>query len=470
MANKKNKTVFVCQTCGFESPKWLGQCSVCGSWNSFVEEKVTEPAEGDSRRRTGASQAGARKSRPVAIGDVVSGQTSRLDTGIPELNRVLGGGLVKGSLCLISGEPGIGKSTIIIQAASEIAKRYGKVLYVSGEESEEQIKMRSDRVCRGDLKDLFLLSQTNMDEIMAAVQDVQPVFLIIDSIQTMYTDELDSAPGSVSQVRQCGSLLMNIGKGMNIPVFIVAHVTKSGELAGPRIVEHMVDTVLQFSGERSQDLRLLRAVKNRFGTTSELGAFEMREEGLIGVENLSQSFLEGLSESAEGAVATAVYEGTRPLLLEIQALTAPTSVGFARRTAIGLDSQRLGMIIAVLERKAGVTLLNRDVYVNVVGGLRPEGTSCDLAAALAIWSDEKNVKIPADVLCIGEIGLTGDLRPVQAAEKLVKEAARLGFKAVILPQRNIAGIRGAGDIRLIGVRTLAEAITASSQISQKKSV
>ena len=470
MAAKKGKTVFVCQECGFESPKWLGQCSSCGAWNSFVEEKVTEPSEGDARRRTGAVPQGG-KSRPVAINKVESGQKKRLDTGIPELNRVLGGGLVQGSLTLISGEPGIGKSTIIIQAASSIAQKYGKVLYVSGEESEEQIKIRADRVCRGDLSRLFLLSQTNMDEIIAAVQDVQPVFLIIDSIQTMYTADIESAPGSVSQVRSCGNLLMNIGKGMNIPVFIVAHVTKSGELAGPRIVEHMVDTVLSVNGERSQDLRILRAVKNRFGTTSEIGAFEMREEGLVEIENLSQSFLEGLSDSAEGSLATAVYEGTRPLLIEIQALTAPTSVGFARRTAIGIDSQRLGMIIAVLERKAGLTLINRDIYVNVVGGLRPEGTSTDLAAALAIWSDEKGVKLPSDMLAIGEIGLTGDLRPVQAAEKLVKEAARLGFKTVLLPARNLEKLPAKPEgIRLVGVRTLAEAITASSQISQNKAL
>ena len=319
MANKKDKTVFVCQNCGFESPRWMGQCSACGAWNSFVEEKLTEPKEGDSRRRTGPAQSGKR-SRPVAIDKVVSGQTSRMDTGIPELNRVLGGGLVQGSLALISGEPGIGKSTIIIQAAANIAQKYGTVLYVSGEESEEQIKMRADRVCSGDLSRLLLLSQTNMDEILAAVEEVQPVFLVIDSIQTMYTDDLDSAPGSVSQVRQCGNLLMNIGKGMNIPVFVVAHVTKSGELAGPRIVEHMVDAVLQFYGERTQDLRILRAVKNRFGTTSEIGAFEMREEGLVSVENLSGTFLEGLADSGEGAVATAVCEGTRPLLVEIRRL------------------------------------------------------------------------------------------------------------------------------------------------------
>ena len=466
MSNKKSKTVFVCQNCGFESPKWLGQCSACGAWNSFVEEKVVSVSEDDVRRRAAAPL--GQKSRPVPVSQVKSGQSERLDSGIPEINRVLGGGLVKGSLTLISGEPGIGKSTIIIQAASEISKRYGKVLYVSGEESEEQIKIRADRVCKGDLNDLYLLSQTNMDEIIAAVEEMHPVFLVIDSIQTMFTPDIESASGSVSQVRQCGSLLMNIGKGMNIPIFIVAHVTKSGELAGPRIVEHMVDCVLQFNGERSQDLRVLRAVKNRFGTTSEIGAFEMREEGLTAIDNISQSFLEGLNDSGEGALATAVYEGTRPLLIEIQALTAPTNVGFARRTAIGIDNQRLSMILAVLERKAGVTMINRDVYVNVVGGLRPEGTSTDLAVALAIWSDEKNVKIPPDTIAIGEIGLTGDLRPVQFSDKIAKEAERLGFKRMILPQRSIARAKeGAADIQLIGVKTLSEAITASSRISQK---
>ena len=285
----------------------------------------------------------------------------------------------------------------------------------------------------------------------------------------MYTADLESAPGSVSQVRSCGSLLMNIGKGMDIPVFIVAHVTKSGELAGPRIVEHMVDTVLSFTGERSQDLRILRAVKNRFGTTSELGAFEMGTNGLIPVKNLSESFLEGFSGNSEGSVATAVYEGTRPLLLEVQALTATTNVGFPRRTAIGIDNQRLGMITAVLERKAGLTLINRDIYVNVVGGFRPEGTSTDLAAALAIWSDEKNIRIPADLLAIGEIGLTGDLRPVQQAEKLVKEAARLGFKTVVLPKRSLEKMLSKPEgIKLVGVRTLLEAVTAASQIVQKK--
>jgi len=449
----KKKTVFVCQECGYESPKWMGQC-ICGAWNSFVEEVVhdeakTAAAKGRSQRRE--------SSTPTPIIEVKQSAKSRINTGIEELNRVLGGGMVEGSLTLISGEPGIGKSTIITQAAAYISQTKGKVLYVSGEESAEQIKLRADRICNGNLENLYLLSETCLDSVLEAVDKLNPVFLIIDSIQTMYTETLEASPGSVSQVRACGNILMGLGKGRNIPIFIVAHVTKSGELAGPKIVEHMVDTVLSFNGERSQDLRILRSLKNRFGTTSELGAFEMREEGLVEIENLSASFLEGLENGSSGAVATAVYEGTRPLLLEVQALTSTTNVGFARRTAIGIDNQRLSMIIAVLEKKAGLTLINRDVYVNVVGGLKPEGTSTDLAVALAIWSDEKNISIPSDVLTIGEIGLTGDLRPVQSSEKIIYEAERLGFKRIYLPMRNVDKLRKKPEnIELVGVKTVSE--------------
>ena len=460
---KKAQTVFVCQECGYESPKWMGQC-ICGAWNSFVEEKVTSAPASDVRRRTASGVLEGKAPKPVRIGEVQSSQASRIDTGIAELNRVLGGGLVQGSIALITGEPGIGKSTIIIQAASSIAQKEGTVLYVSGEESEEQIKMRADRVCQGDLSNLYLLSETNMENVLEAVNQLHPAFLIIDSIQTMYCSDLESAPGSVSQVRACGNLLMNVAKGMGIPVFVVAHVTKSGELAGPKIVEHMVDTVLQFTGERNQDLRILRSLKNRFGTTSEIGAFEMREEGLVEVDNLSGSFLEGFEDSAEGAVATAVYEGTRPLLLEIQALTGPSGIGFARRTGIGVEANRLNMIIAVLERKAGISLLSRDVYVNVVGGLKPEGTSTDLAVALAIWSAEKGVSIPHSTLIIGEIGLTGDLRPVMHAEKLCKEAARMGFDRIILPKRNLGRVKDVpGGLQLVGVTTVKEAMEASQK-------
>ena len=457
--SKKLKTVFVCQECGYESPKWMGQC-ICGQWNTMVEEKIRESQEDDKRSRAVSGE----KIRATRLSDVKSGNETRIDTGIGELNRVLGGGLVKGSLTLISGEPGIGKSTIIIQAAAKIALNHGRVLYVTGEESAEQIKMRADRVCSGKLDDLFLLAETNMENIIRVQEELRPEFLIIDSIQTMYSDEMESAPGSVSQVRACGNELMKIGKGKNIPVFIVAHVTKSGDLAGPKIVEHLVDCVLNFTGERDQELRILRAYKNRFGTTSEIGAFEMTEEGLTEIQNLSKTFLEGMEDGAEGAMATAVYEGTRPLLLEIQALTSPTNIGFARRTAIGVELSRLNMILAVLERKAGLSLINQDVYVNVVGGLKPDGTSIDLAVALAIYSTCKGLKGSSKVLAVGEIGLTGDLRSVQNAEKIVREAARLGFSKVILPQKNAARLTDLpGGLRISGVNSLREAIQAFQQ-------
>lgn len=453
---KKSKTVFVCQECGYESAKWMGQC-ICGEWNTMVEEKVVE-IQADDKRRRGTSKATA-VGRATPIKEVRSGDYSRMDTGINELNRVLGGGLVKGSLTLISGEPGIGKSTIIIQAAAKIAKIYGKVLYVTGEESEEQIKMRADRVCEGDLEHLFLLAETNMDVIAKVVEEVQPVFLIIDSIQTMYSEDLDSAPGSVSQVRICGNMLMRIGKSGQIPIFIVAHVTKNGDLAGPKIVEHLVDCVLHFTGERNQELRILRAYKNRFGTTSEIGAFEMEEQGLLEIENLSKSFLEGLEDGKEGTMATAVYEGTRPLLLEVQALTSPTNIGFARRTALGVELSRLNMILAVLERKAGISLVNQDVYVNVVGGLKPEGTSIDLAVALAIYSTLKGLPGSSKMLAMGEIGLTGDLRSVQNAEKIVREAARMGFQKILLPRKNAEKIIDIPKgIQLLGITSIKEAI------------
>lgn len=480
---KKAKTVFMCQECGYESPKWMGQC-ICGAWNSMVEEKVIEIDEKDKRRRTssgagkGVSGGGifgadaeidGRAGKPVKLSQVTSGEKERIDTGIGELNRVLGGGLVPGSLTLISGEPGIGKSTIIIQAAANIAAEKGTVLYVSGEESEEQIKMRADRVCSRLPDNLFILAETNMENIDAVCQQLKPEFLIIDSIQTMYSAELDSAPGSVSQVRACGNDLMRIGKVYNIPVFIVAHVTKSGDLAGPRIVEHMVDCVLSFTGDRSHEMRILRAQKNRFGTTSEIGAFEMAEEGLIEIENLSGTLLEEMGTGSEGAVATAVYEGTRPLVLEVQALTSPTNIGFARRTSIGVENSRLNMILAVLEKKMGLKFIDQDVYVNIVGGIRPEGTYTDLAVALAVYSSYRGKSLGSNTVALGEIGLTGDMRAVQNGEKILKEAIKLGFERIVLPVKNADRLKkviseinesrrgsGAVQVNVIGIKNIAE--------------
>lgn len=470
---KKAKTVFVCNECGSESAKWVGQCPVCGAWNSMFEQKVVEFNENDKRRRTsgvsgsagGAGMPGAeniRAGKPERLSQVRSSETARIDTGIKELNRVLGGGLVPGSLCLISGEPGIGKSTIILQAAQHIASSKGVVLYVSGEESEEQIRMRADRVCgeAGISENLFILAETNIENVSAVCENLHPVFLIVDSIQTMYSAELESAPGSVSQVRACGNELMRIGKTNSIPVFIVAHVTKSGDLAGPRIVEHMVDCVLSFTGDRSHELRILRSQKNRFGTTSEIGAFEMAEEGLIEIENLSGILMEEMDTDSEGAVATAVYEGTRPLILEVQALTSRCNIGFARRTALGIDNSRLNMLLAVLEKKLGLRLIDQDVYVNVVGGIKPEGTYTDLAVALAVYSSCTGRKMDSRTLVIGEIGLTGDLRAVQNSDKIIREAERLGFTRIVLPIKNAQHLREkerqALSIEIVGVRNIAQ--------------
>lgn len=467
---KKAKTVFVCQECGYESPKWMGQC-ICGAWNSMFEEKLSDSAEDDKRRRTGV-----RSNAKPAILSAITAQNEheRIDTGISELNRVLGGGLVPGSLTLISGEPGIGKSTIIMQAAANIAASKGRVLYVSGEESEEQIKMRADRICKDMSENLYILAETNMENIAVQAEHLKPQFVIIDSIQTMYTEDLDSAPGSVSQVRACGNELMRIGKMKNVPIFIVAHVTKSGDLAGPKIVEHLVDCVLNFSGERNQELRILRAFKNRFGTTSEIGAFEMAQEGLIEIKDLSRRFLEDMDDENEGSVVTAVYEGTRPLLLEIQALTSKTAAGFPRRTALGIENGRLSMIIAVLERRTGISLADQDVYINIVGGLKPEGTSTDLAVALALYSTFTGINIRKDTLALGEVGLTGDLRPVRNVEKIIKEAGRMGMRKVILPgsqavkllreQKDLCKGDSAGSfIEISGAKNLREAIAACSE-------
>lgn len=452
---KNGRTVFVCQECGHESPKWMGQC-ICGAWNSMIEEKVATAPEADSRRRTSVS------TKPSVLKTVGSGDYIRIDTGIGELNRALGGGLVRGSLTLISGEPGIGKSTVILQAAANIAETEGTVLYVSGEESEEQIKMRADRVCDGLTDNLLVLAETNMENISAACENCKPAFLIVDSIQTMYTEELDSVPGSVSQVRACGNRLMKLGKMGNIPIFIVAHVTKNGELAGPKIVEHLVDCVLNFTGERDHDLRILRAYKNRFGTTSEIGAFKMEEKGLSEIKNLSGTFLEGTeTHRSEGSIITAVYEGSRPVLFEIQALTAPANVGFARRTAVGVDYQRLSMILAVLEKKAGVTMINQDVYANVVGGMKPDSTSIDLAVALAVYSSIRGIVSSKRTIAIGEVGLTGDLRSVQNADKIIAEATRMGYEQIILPAKNARNINErfkGGKCQIKGVSNLSQAL------------
>ena len=455
---KKAKTVFMCSECGNEYPSWQGQCSYCGSWNTIIEHKVKdfeEPAL-DSRRRTGTGGG-----RPVKLGSVGTADYARIDSGIGELNRVLGGGIVLGSLVLISGEPGIGKSTIIAQAANSIAEKYGCVLYVSGEESEEQVKLRADRICGSISDSLLIYPETNIENILAVCEDEKPCFLIVDSIQTMYSEEVDSVAGSITQIRACSNLLIKFAKTNNVPVFIVAHVTKSGELAGPKTIEHMVDCVLSFSGERDRDLRILRSFKNRFGTTDEIGAFRMGPDGMTEVPDLSGSLIEN-SENEEGSVVSAVYEGSRPVFFEIQALVTRANVGFARRTAIGINQNRLNMILAVLEKKAGISLLDYDVYINVVGGMNTNSTATDLAAALAIYSSFKGKASSRRIVAVGEIGLTGQLRSVSNADKIIQEAVRLGYEAVILPDRN-AKQSSDSKIKIIGAANISDAIRAYIQ-------
>ncbi|KEI94915.1 DNA repair protein RadA [Clostridium botulinum] len=446
----KNKIVYICQQCGYESIKWLGKCPGCNSWNSMVEEEKQSTNKTIKNINI--------KSEPKIISTIKSSEYERLDTGINELNRVLGGGIVKGSLTLISGSPGIGKSTILLQAANNIATKYGKILYVSGEESEEQIKMRADRL-KVISKDIYILSETNVDIIKEHITTINPKFVIIDSIQTLFKSELSSAPGTVSQVRQCSNDIMLISKSNNIPFFIVAHVTKQGELAGPRVLEHMVDTVLSFEGERTQEFRILRTVKNRFGTTSEIGVFEMAGEGLLEISNPSAVFLEETEFQREGSVIIGIMEGTRPILIEIQALVSETKAYMPRRTAVGVDTARLNLILAVLEKKLNIPFYNCDVYVNVVGGLDLTGTFADLGLSLALLSSakSKDIKLPK-VLVVGEIGLTGEVRPVSFCDRIVNEGIKMGFTNIIIPDRNKDKISVKNNVNLIGISSLREGI------------
>lgn len=451
---KKAKSVYMCAECGNEFPSWQGQCSYCGAWNSIVEQRVKPDADSDARRRTTS------KATPSKLKSVGTGNYTRITSGISELDRVLGGGIVLGSMILISGEPGIGKSTLIIQSANSIALNNGTVLYVSGEESEEQVKLRADRVCENLSDNLLIFPETNIESVLAACEQTKPKFLVIDSIQTMYSEELDNTAGSITQIRACSNLLMKYAKTNNVPIFIVAHVNKSGDLAGPKTIEHMVDCVLNFVGERDRDLRILRSVKNRFGTTEEIGAFSMGQSGMTEVRDLSGTLLESSDIKEEGSVASALYEGSRPVFFEIQALVTPANVGFARRSAIGIDNNRLNMILAVLEKKVGISLLNHDVYVNVVGGLKPDGPGADLAVALAIYSSFRERTSPRRVVALGEVGLTGNLRAVRNADRIVSEAARLGYEAVILPRGNAKASVPNADIDVVGAESLASAIKA----------
>ncbi|MBN8204002.1 DNA repair protein RadA [Bacillus sp. NTK034] len=454
----KRKTKFMCQECGYESPKWMGKCPGCGQWNTMVEE-VEKPAS--TRRGAFAHSQGsaiAAKATPITSIETVS--ESRIHTNLKELNRVLGGGIVRGSLVLIGGDPGIGKSTLLLQVSSQLANRKHSVLYISGEESMRQTKLRADRL--GVSSDsLLVYSETSLDEISRTIDSVNPDFVIIDSIQTIFHPEVTSAPGSVSQVRECTAELMRIGKTKGIAIFIVGHVTKEGSIAGPRLLEHMVDTVLYFEGERHHTYRILRAVKNRFGSTNEMGIFEMKELGLEEVANPSEIFLEERSQGAAGSTVVASMEGTRPVLVEIQALISPTSFGNPRRMATGIDHNRVPLLMAVLEKRVGMLLQNQDAYLKVAGGVKLDEPAIDLAIAVSIASSFRDKPTMATDCIIGEVGLTGEVRRVSRIEQRVQEAAKLGFERVILPANNLGGWSAPGGIELIGVSSVGEALKAA---------
>ncbi len=447
----KVKTKFVCQECGYETPKWMGKCPSCNNWNTLVEEVATK----SSTKHTGLGQSTAVK--PESITMVESRDEVRITTQMPELNRVLGGGIVAGSLVLIGGDPGIGKSTLLLQVSDQLAKKDIRVLYISGEESTRQTKLRADRL-NITSDNLYVLSETNLHHISNQIDQLEPNFIVIDSIQTIFKEEVTSAPGSVSQVRESTSELMRIAKTKHIPIFIVGHVTKEGAIAGPRLLEHMVDAVLYFEGERHHTFRILRSVKNRFGSTHEMGIFEMKEEGLREVLNPSEIFLEERSQGVAGSTVVASMEGTRPVLVEIQSLISPTSFGQARRMATGIDHNRVPLLMAVLEKRVGLLMQNQDAYVKVAGGVKLDEPAIDLAVAVSIASSFKDQASKGDDVLIGEVGLTGEIRRVSRIDQRVQEAAKLGFKRAIIPARNLDGWEPPATIEVIGVNSVQEAL------------
>ncbi|MBO3756877.1 DNA repair protein RadA [Streptococcus suis] len=446
----KKKTTFVCQSCEYHSPKYLGRCPNCGSWSSFVEEVEAAEVKNERVSLTGE------KTRPMKLNEVSSIQVARTKTNMEEFNRVLGGGVVPGSLVLIGGDPGIGKSTLLLQVSTQLST-IGTVLYVSGEESAQQIKLRAERL--GDIdSEFYLYAETNMQSIRTEIEKIKPDFLIIDSIQTIMSPDISSVQGSVSQVREVTNELMQIAKTNNIATFIVGHMTKEGTLAGPRTLEHMVDTVLYFEGERQHTFRILRAVKNRFGSTNEIGIFEMQSQGLVEVLNPSEVFLEERLDGATGSAIVVTMEGTRPILAEVQALVTPTMFGNAKRTTTGLDFNRASLIMAVLEKRAGLLLQNQDAYLKSAGGVKLDEPAIDLAVAVALASSYKDKPTNPQECFIGEIGLTGEIRRVNRIEQRINEAAKLGFTKVYAPKNSLTGIKVPKEITVIGVTTIGEVL------------
>lgn len=446
---KGKKTVYFCQNCGHEESKWLGQCPMCKEWSTFVEEKVT---------LTKTAAVSGRKSLEVLpLSKVRTESEERISTNLDELDRVLGGGIVPGSLILVGGDPGIGKSTLLLQVCQQLAKTEKKVLYISGEESLRQIKLRAQRM--GEFTEsLLLLCETNLELIRDVIEREAPQTVIIDSIQTMYSEEVGAAPGSVSQVREATHTLMQLAKGMNITIFIVGHVTKEGTVAGPRVLEHMVDTVLYFEGDRHASYRILRGVKNRFGSTNEIGVFEMRRDGLREVKNPSEFMLDGRPEHASGSVVACSMEGTRPILLEIQALVCESNFGMPRRTAAGTDYNRVNLLMAVLEKRIGYRLSNYDAYVNIAGGIKINEPAVDLGIVMAIVSSYKNRPLDESVIVFGEVGLSGEVRAVNMPEQRVAEAKKLGFKTCVVPEVSLESVKNIEGIKIIGVKNINDAI------------
>lgn len=452
---KKMTTVFYCQECGYETSKWMGQCPGCKQWNTLVEEKVSVTGSGMGGSAKTISHKEAPK--PVEISSISMEESDRISTRMEELDRVLGGGIIQGSLTLVGGDPGIGKSTLLLQVCRNLSGAGHKVLYISGEESLKQIKLRANRI--GEFKDnMLLLCETNLGLIEEAIKRTSPEVVIIDSIQTMYQEEVGSAPGSVSQVREATNVFMQLAKGLGISIFIVGHVTKEGTVAGPRVLEHMVDTVLYFEGDRHASYRILRGVKNRFGSTNEIGVFEMRKEGLAEVANPSEFMLNGKPVGASGSVVVCSIEGTRPILIEIQALVCRTNFGIPRRQTTGTDFNRVNLLMAVLEKRAGMQIGDCDAYVNITGGIKINEPALDLGIVLAIVSSFKNRPIDEKTICFGEVGLSGEVRAVSQVEQRVQEAKKLGYETVVLPKVSMEGLETVKGIRLIGISGIGEAI------------
>lgn len=446
---KGKKTIFFCQNCGHEENKWLGQCPMCKEWNTFVEENISVSKASMVKQ--------AKEAEVVSLNQIETNQEERICTDIKELDRVLGGGIVPGSLILVGGDPGIGKSTLLLQVCQRLCENKKEVLYISGEESLKQIKLRANRM--GDFKDnMYLLCETNLDVIKSVIEKRRPEIAIIDSIQTMYNEEVASAPGSVSQVRESTNVFMQLAKGLGISIFIVGHVTKEGTVAGPRVLEHMVDTVLYFEGDRHASYRILRGVKNRFGSTNEIGVFEMRQNGLVEVENPSEFMLSGKPEHASGSVVACSMEGTRPILLEIQALVCNSNFGMPRRTAAGTDFNRVNLLMAVLEKRAGIHMSNSDAYVNIAGGMKINEPAIDLGIVMALVSSYKNHPIDEKTVVFGEVGLSGEVRAVSMPEQRVTEAKKLGFETCIIPEVSKDIVKGIKGIKIVGVKTIHDAM------------